>query len=915
MRIAGKCIVIGTSIEQIARFIADAAARLASTGPCFHSRSACMLREPAGLIVPASACPSRGHATAVCPATRPRAAGKFLRTGDQTLWVRGVTYGPFRPGEDGSEFPDPQVVARDLSQMAAYGFNVVRTYTVPPRWLLDAAREHGLRIMVGLAWEQHLAFLRDRARARAIEERIRAGVRACAGHPAVLCYAVGNEIPASIVRWHGARRVERYIRRLFHAAKEEDPAGLVTYVNYPTTEYLQLPFLDVVCFNVFLESQERFEAYVARLQHIAGDRPLLITELGLDTLRHGAAAHDRVARQIRAAFAAGCAGVCVFAWTDEWHRGGHDIRDWAFGLTDRDRRPKPGLAAVGRALADAPFPRDARWPRVSVVVCSRNGSRTIRECLEGLRRIEYPDYEVIVVNDGSQDDTGRIARGYGVRLINTGGVGLSVARNIGLAVATGEIVAYLDDDAAPDQHWLSYLAATFLRTSHAGVGGPNISPATHDAVAECIAEAPGAPMHVLRTDEEAEHIPGCNAAFRKAALAAIGGFDARFRVAGDDVDVCWRIQEAGGTLGFSPGAMVWHSRRTTLKRYWTQQVGYGKAEALLERKWPQKYNAAGHLAWSGRLYDPSVIAMSHWSRGRIYQGTWGLAPYQSLYQPRGHPLWSLLSMPEWYVLIAVLAGLAAAGALWAPLRLAVPLLICAVAARLLHAAWSAASLLSTSPARRTGAWRARRWALMTLLYLIQPAARLYGRIRNGLTPWRRYDLDGAAPPWPRVLTIWSERWRSPAEWCEAVEAGLAEQGAPVRRGGQFDGWDLEAYGGTLGGVRLRLAIEEHGAGRQQILLGVRPWMAPGTIIAAALSAALAAWAAADSAWGAGGILGVVSLGLILRAIRDSMAGAAAVLRVVRALGAVQGDGLPVPAAKRAIRPSWPADAASRHQRG
>jgi hypothetical protein len=96
---------------------------------------------------------------------------------------------------------------------------------------------------------------------------------------------------------------------------------------------------------------------------------------------------------------------------------------------------------------------------------------------------------------------------------------------------------------------------------------------------------------------------------------------------------------------------------------------------------------------------------------------------------------------------------------------------------------------------------------------------------------------------------------------------------------------------------------------------VRPWMAPGTIIAAALSAALAAWAAADSAWGAGGILGVVSLGLFLRAIRDSMAGAAAVLRLVRALGAVQGDGLPVPAARRAIRPSWPADAASRHQRG
>lgn len=843
-----------------------------------------MLREPGATVFPSTASLPDTRAMVPRLASRPRVAGKFLRAGDDVLWVRGVTYGPFRPREDGTEYPAPRVVAADFRQMAAHGFNVVRTYTVPPRWFLDAAEDHGLRVMVGLAWEQHVAFLRDRARARAIEARIRSGVRACAGHPAVLCYAVGNEIPASIVRWHGARRIERYIRRLYDAAKEEDPAGLVTYVNYPTTEYLQLPFLDLVGFNVFLESQERFEAYVARLQHIAGDRPLLITELGLDTLRHGAAAHEAVARQIRAAFAAGCAGVCVFSWTDEWHRGGHDVRDWAFGLTDRARRPKPGLGAVARALAEVPFPPGLHWPRVSVVVCSRNGARTIAECLDGLRRLEYPDYEVIVVNDGSQDDTARIARAYGVRLINTAGVGLSAARNIGLTAATGEIVAYLDDDASPDPYWLTYLAATFLRTPHAGVGGPNISPVHRNAVAACIAEAPGAPMHVMRTDDLAEHIPGCNAAFRKAALMEIGGFDERFRVAGDDVDVCWRIEKAGGSLGFSPGAMVWHQRRTTLRRYWTQQVGYGKAEALLERKWPQKYNAIGHLAWSGRLYDRSVVALSHWSRGRIYQGTWGLAPYQSLYQPRAHPFWMLPSMPEWYLLIVLLAWLAALGALWPPLRLAVPLLICASAACVVHAALSAASLLSSSPARHPKARAALRWTLLTLLYLMQPAARLCGRIRNGLTLWRRYGLSGTAPPWPRVWTIWSERWRSPAAWCETVEDGVAGQGAPVRRGGEFDGWDLEAYGGALGGVRLRLAIEEHGANRQQILVGARPWIAPGTIVAVLLFAALAIWAASDHAWIAGGILGAVSLTLALRALRDCMAGAAAAYRAVRDLG-------------------------------
>src|SRR5207302_11319535 len=121
----------------------------------------------------------------------------------------------------------------------------------------------------------------------AIAALVLAKVRECAGHSALLCYALGNEIPSAMARWLCRRRIERYLERLYRVIKEEDPDGLVTYVNYPTTEYLQLPFLDLVCFNVYLESQERFEAYLARLQNIAGDRPLIMSELGLDGLRNG----------------------------------------------------------------------------------------------------------------------------------------------------------------------------------------------------------------------------------------------------------------------------------------------------------------------------------------------------------------------------------------------------------------------------------------------------------------------------------------------------------------------------------------------------------------------------------------------------------------------------------------------------
>src|SRR5215207_11565466 len=179
---------------------------------------------------------------------RPMVLGKFLFAGEEKLFLRGVTYGTFGPGEDGSGFPDSARVDDDFRQMALNGVNSVRTYSVPPGHLLDAAARHGLRVLIGLPWEQHVAFLEERSLADSIERRVRDGVRACAGHRAVLGYAVGNEIPAPIVRWHGRRRVEGHLRRLYEAAKEEDPDGLVTYVNYPTTEYLQLPFLDFHCF-------------------------------------------------------------------------------------------------------------------------------------------------------------------------------------------------------------------------------------------------------------------------------------------------------------------------------------------------------------------------------------------------------------------------------------------------------------------------------------------------------------------------------------------------------------------------------------------------------------------------------------------------------------------------------------------
>jgi GT2 family glycosyltransferase len=795
------------------------------------------------------------------------ARGKFLWAGQEKLYVKGVTYGTFCPNKEGVAFPSPQTVEQDFSMMSASGINAVRTYNAPPRWLLDSAHRHGLRVLVGLQAERHYAFLHNRRMVREIRKQVKDGAQRCARHPAVLAYTLGNEIPATIVRWHGVRNVERFLKELQEDVKEKDPSALISYANYPSTEYLDLPFLDLLCFNVFLESRTSYEAYLGRLQNLAGNRPLLVTEIGLDSRRNGEAAQGACLDwQVRGAFAAGCAGAFVYSWTDEWYRGGEEVTDWDFGLTSRQRRPKAALQVVRKAFDEVPFPPETSWPKISVVVCSFNGSRTIRGCLEGIEKIRYPDYETIVIDDGSTDGTGDIAREFNVRLIRTENRGLSAARNLGWQSATGEIVAYIDDDAQPDPDWLTYLASAFLKTNYAGVGGPNIPFLDDGPTASCVAGSPGGPAHVLLSDSEAEHIPGCNMAFRRKWLEAIGGFDVQFRQAGDDVDVCWRMREHGGRLGFSPAAMIWHHYRRTVRAYWKQQVSYGRAEAMLERKWPERYNSSGQANWRGRIYMDGLFHTLSLSRGRIYQGTWGTAGFARLYQAAPNRLNSLSLMPEWQLTTLILAMLSVTSILWKPLIAAMPLTLVAFGLSLIPTINAVLHLRCCSSANSH--WqRFRLRALTAALHLMQPLARLWGRLTCSLTPWRIRRFPTLSFPWPRMFQLWSEKWRDAADVLQDLESVLRSRGTIVRRGGDFDDWDLEVHGGMFGGVRIRTVSENYGPGKHMMRLYFRPSISMAGIGTILLFLIPSVGAAMDKAIYPAmilGVLGVLFLALALR---------------------------------------------------
>jgi O-antigen biosynthesis protein len=802
---------------------------------------------------------------------RPIVKGKFLYVNGEKFYIKGVTYGTFAPDENDSQFPPAAVVEEDFAQMAANGLNAVRTYTVPPMFLLDIAHKYNLKVMVGLPWEQHITFLDDKQNADDIVKRVKQGVLSCEKHEAILCYTIGNEIPAPIVRWYGKEKIEKWLKRLYKAAKSVDADALVTYVNYPTTEYLELEFLDFDCYNVYLETPEKLSSYILRLHNLCGDRPLVLAEIGLDSHRNGEQAQAEVLGwQIETIFSRGCAGMFIFAWTDEWWRGGYEIEDWDFGIVTRDRKAKPALDVVLTKMAAVPFSVQQQLPFISVVVCSYNGSATIRDTLNGLQKVNYPNFEVVVVNDGSTDNFEQIVSEYPVKLVNTPNRGLSSARNTGMHNSSGEIIAYIDDDAYPDPDWLRYLAFAYMNSSHGCIGGPNILPPEDGPIATCVANAPGGPVHVLLNDEIAEHVPGCNLSIRKKVLMQIGGFDPTYRAAGDDVDVCWRVIEAGYTIGFHPSAVVWHHRRNSLKAYWKQQKGYGKAEALLEAKWPEKYNGFGHLTWAGRIYGNGFTLPLKLKKGKVFHGSWGSALFQSVYQPAGGFLNSIPLMPEWYMLTGVLGIFGVLGFLWAPLLWCwVPFAI-GLGLVIAQAAVSASTNTSLQPHQRRNI---KYRALIILLHIIQPVARLYGRIKHGLTPWRRrgagMNSRFAIQFKPRVFCHWSEEWRSAEDWLEQIETNLKDLKTICRRGGDFDNWDVQVRNGLFAKSRGLLTLEEHGANRQYLKLRCATKFSNTVYLLCFSLALLTTWSAFDQAYVISAFLGALLLGLVFRILFET----------------------------------------------
>ncbi|MBV8054305.1 MAG: glycosyltransferase [Deltaproteobacteria bacterium] len=754
------------------------------------------------------------------------ARGKYIYHNGQKFFARGVSYGPFAPNSRGESYPEPDRVAADFALMGELGANLVRTYVTPPPWMFDIAAKYGLRLMAGFYWPQHLMFLDSPEMVRDIRNTVQREIAALQQFKEVIfAYSIGNEIRADIVRWYGPRAVSRFLAELYDIGKELDPAGLFTYSNYPSAEYLDLSFLDVISFNVYLHREIDFRRYLTHLMAITGERPLVLSETGMDTIREGTQPQaELLGWQSRAALELGLSGLVIFAFTDEWYTGGNEITDWAFGITTRERAPKPSFAAVSRIFRDTLPPTLTAAPSASVIVPAYDAAPTIARCIESLKRLNYPDYEIMVVDDGSADSTAAIAESAGVQALRLPHRGLAAARNAGLAAARGRIVAFIDADAEADSDWLYHLAEAITRRQAAAAGGQNFAPERTSALAAAIAAAPGQAQEVRLGDQDLAQLCGCNMAVDKAKLDNRILFDCTFTNAGDDVDFSWRLRDAEMTLAYAPGAIVFHERRTTIGAYLKQQRGYGRAEGLLFRKYPNRQDRVyGEAGWFARWFSAG---------SRIYYGASGRGLFQTIYPRSWLPLAAQVPLTFQWIAIAML--LAVAGIFDKTFGiLGITGLFATLTCAVIGAAGSA-SILPDLASR----------VVLIGLWMLGPLLRSWERER---VKWSfSADASGAVPPAVSGLsgTILLARQppvsvpgdaitlANPDAVIEALYLALVRRGLTVARGSGYDQFDLQIIAAPC--IRIGVMFLESG---NAISVGWRTGAA-GWRIAAILAAVL-----------------------------------------------------------------------------
>lgn len=709
---------------------------------------------------------------------------------------------------------------------------------------LDLAAQAGLHAIVEIEVRREEIFRRRGY--REFSDRVRQIIEALRGYPALAGYLIDFPIDTAALRYHGVERLKRRLGKCIRAIRRADGSRMVALKHRPFAAGLISLDEDFVYAVMPQVSPAELRQYALRLHNLAEARPLMLE------FRSGGPDQDDL---VACAFGLGAAGVVAAPIRPPVTSASLNVRM----LTADELLPFVTLNG------SCP-PKPAETPMVSVVICAFNAERTMRPCLESLRRLEYPTYEVIIVDDGSRDRTADIAMDFPeFRLIRQPNKGLSEARNVGMHAAAGEIVAYADSDCVVDPDWLTLMIRATIEGGFDGCGGPNYAPHEDGWVEACVAASPGAPCHVLLDDDRAEHLAGCNMAYRKAALLQIGGFDPRFTAAGDDVDICWRMMGAGFTLGYCPSAFVWHFRRNTVKAYYGQQRGYGKAEAMLYAKYPDRFNALGQIRWRGAI--PGLARTTPGGTRPRVSSTRRERDFQEVHDAGLSVLKVLPLTAEWNLMAA--AALAAC-------RAAEVTIMPALAALVLGPIW-AIYYAWKAPIEKVHDGLLSRMFVAMLAYT-GPMSRTIARYRHRARAWRAGQFDEAPRQRPSIdwlrrtlrLDYWNESYVTRHSVLEKISGAFARSGRPTVVDAGWSDFDLAVKPDIWTRLEIRTADEEHSGMRVRTMVAARVRLTwPARIGLAVLAAAITGLALFQSI-GAAAVMAAVLGGAIVCAASELM---------------------------------------------
>jgi glycosyltransferase involved in cell wall biosynthesis len=245
-------------------------------------------------------------------------------------------------------------------------------------------------------------------------------------------------------------------------------------------------------------------------------------------------------------------------------------------------------------------PQSIATPPVSVVLCTRDRPEQLADALESVLALDYPEFEVVVVDNAARTDATRLVVGRladpRLRLVVEPVPGLSTARNAGLRAAAHDVVAYTDDDVVVDRYWLRGIARGFARAAQVScvsglVPSGELRTAAQAYFDQRVSWSASLEPRVFRLADPPRDQPlfpfqpgrfgtGANFAVRRTRILEIGGFDEALGAGtaaqgGEDLDLFFRVLTEGDTLVTEPSAIVWHRHRSDNDALLSQARGYG----------------------------------------------------------------------------------------------------------------------------------------------------------------------------------------------------------------------------------------------------------------------------------------------------------------------------------------------------